>query len=151
MMIAGRNRPLQARLEAARARWERGGKNRVHVYGFVTHIPRLMAAADILVTRAGPGTISEACAAGVPFILFNAINAINAIPAQEEGNVAVVVARGIGAWAPGPRRAAGVVERWVAQGPDALCARAQRARAFSRPDVVWKSADTIWEYARRLI
>jgi 1,2-diacylglycerol 3-beta-galactosyltransferase len=104
-----------------------------------------MAAADILVTRAGPGTISEACAAGVPFILFNAI------PAQEEGNVTVVVARGIGAWAPGPRRAAGVVERWVAQGPDALCARAERARAFSRPDAVWKSADTIWEYARRLI
>jgi 1,2-diacylglycerol 3-beta-galactosyltransferase len=63
-----------------------------------------MAAADILVTRAGPGTISEACAAGVPFILFNAINAINAIPAQEEGNVAVVVARGS---APGHRDRAG--------------------------------------------
>jgi 1,2-diacylglycerol 3-beta-galactosyltransferase len=141
VVIAGRNKALKAKLDAVRSEWERTGKNRLHTYGFVTDMPRLMAAADMLVTKAGPATISEACIAGLPIILFDAI------PGQEDGNIAFVVEQGIGAYAPGPYKVADVVERWTAQGPDALHARAERARRASSPDAVWQIADEIWKYA----
>ena len=37
--------------------------------GFVTNMPDYMAAADILVSKAGPGTIAEAAAVGLPIML----------------------------------------------------------------------------------
>ena len=37
--------------------------------GFLTNIPEYMVAADVLVTKAGPGTIAEAAAVGLPVMM----------------------------------------------------------------------------------
>ena len=75
-IIAGRNRKLHEHLEAHNWRIP------AFVYGFVKNMPDFMTAADVLVTKAGPGTISEAFIAGLPLILYSRM------PGQEDGNVA---------------------------------------------------------------
>jgi 1,2-diacylglycerol 3-beta-galactosyltransferase len=88
MIIAGRNEALRARL-AARA-W----KQPVVVTGFVNDMPERMVAADVILTKAGPGTLSEALAAGLPILV------TGFIPGQEEGNVTWVVEGGAGRYTP---------------------------------------------------
>ena len=102
-----------------------------------------MAAADILVTKAGPATISEACVAGLPMIISGAI------PGQEEGNVDYVVKNNIGVYAPSPHQVAETVMRWFTADPAELERRANRAKAVARPDAVWEIVDEIYEHAQR--
>ena len=58
-VICGRNAELLADLQ------EVDWRIPVHLYGFTSRMPEFMAAADIAVTKAGPGTISEAFIAGL--------------------------------------------------------------------------------------
>ncbi len=88
VVVTGRNQALKARLEG------RDWPLPVYIYGFVREMPDFMRAADILVTKAGPGTISEAFNAGLPMVLYSRL------PGQEDGNVAYVVSEGAGVWAP---------------------------------------------------
>jgi 1,2-diacylglycerol 3-beta-galactosyltransferase len=134
-IIAGRNEILKTRLESCS--WNQP----THVYGFVSNMPELMAASDLLVTKAGPGTISEACLSGLPMILSDAI------PGQEEGNVTYLTDNGAGLYAPGAHNVARVVADWVTRGADFLRERAADAAKLGRPDAVWQIADEIWEYA----
>ncbi|MDQ2872181.1 MAG: hypothetical protein M3R35_03515 [Candidatus Eremiobacteraeota bacterium] len=60
------------------------------VMGFTDKIPELMRAADLLVTKAGPGTLAEANAAQLPVIVYDYV------PGQERGNVEFVRSNGIG-------------------------------------------------------
>merc|ERR1711933_706345 len=57
--------------------------------GFVKNIAEYMVAADVSVSKAGPGTISEA-ALSLPVLL------TSFLPGQEEGNVDFVVDGGFG-------------------------------------------------------
>lgn len=100
-VICGRNESLRERL--GRRKWSIPA----HVYGFVTEMPAFMRAADILVTKAGPGTICEAFIAGLPLILYGKM------PGQEDGNVTYVVETGAGVWAPEPDEMVAVVRRWL--------------------------------------
>lgn len=140
-VVTGRNKSLRARLEKSAQEWRK--QQPIHIYGFVTHMPTLMAAADMLVTKAGPATISEACIAGLPVILSDAI------PGQEDGNIDYVVENNIGVYAPSPNKVANAVEHWLSQGIDAIRARGLRARSISKPEAVWTIADEVWEYAHR--
>ncbi len=65
VVIAGRNQALRERLEAHN--WPIP----TFIYGFVHEMPDFMRAADILVSKAGPGTISEALIAGLPMVLYS--------------------------------------------------------------------------------
>ena len=78
VVICGRNASLQRRLSGST--WPAP----VHVLGFVDNMPVWMSAADCLVTKAGPGTIAEALACGLPMVLSDFV------PGQEEGNVGYV-------------------------------------------------------------
>lgn len=60
--------------------------------GFVKKMAEYMVAADVLVTKAGPGTISEAAALSLPVML------TSFLPGQEEGNVDFVINGGFGAY-----------------------------------------------------
>lgn len=137
VIIAGRNRLLKRRLEAQN--WHQP----TIIHPFVTNMPELMAAADILVTKAGPATICEACIAGLPIVLSGAI------PGQEDGNVTYVVDSGAGVYAPGPDRVADTVAAWLAEGPAALAERSARARALGRPNAAWEIAEEIHVQAQR--
>ncbi len=137
IIVAGKNELLKSRLQAAQ--WHQP----THIYGFVRDMPRKMSAADILVTKAGPATICEACIAGLPMMLSDAI------PGQETGNVEYVVENNAGIYAPTPYAIAASVRSWLAEGPAGLRRRAENARRLGRPDAVWKIAETVWEYAHR--
>ncbi len=137
VILAGRNEALRRRL--AEQPWHQPTR----VLPFVRNVPDVMAAADMLVTKAGPSTLSEACVAGLPMILNGAI------PGQEDGNVAHIVGHGAGVYAPGAARAAQTVATWLAEGPERLEARARAARALGQPGAVWAIATEIHEQAQR--
>jgi processive 1,2-diacylglycerol beta-glucosyltransferase len=63
--LAGRNEQLRERLNEDFA-----GQERVHVYGFTEEMPRLLAAADVLVHSTGGVTCLEAKAAGTPVVSY---------------------------------------------------------------------------------
>lgn len=137
VVIAGKNKPLKAKLD--KANWDQP----THIYPFVRNMPLMMAAADILVTKAGPATISEACIAGLPMILSDAI------PGQEEGNVQLVVESGAGVYAPKPEEVADAVAQWLSEGDDGLRKRAENARKIAHPNAVWDIADEVWTFAHK--
>jgi 1,2-diacylglycerol 3-beta-galactosyltransferase len=137
-IVAGRNRRLRENLEMTD--WSLPA----HVYGFAHHareMARLMSAADLLVTKAGPSSLHEAFLAGLPLILSGAV------PGQEEGNVRLVVEGGAGVWAPDPTLAAALVARWTGAEKDKLAQMAARSRALARPDAARAVADQVWQLA----
>jgi 1,2-diacylglycerol 3-beta-galactosyltransferase len=101
VVIAGRNEELNARLKAIQ--WPMP----TFIYGFVHDMPDFMRAADILVTKAGPGTISEALNAGLPMILYSRL------PGQEDGNVDYVISEGVGLWAPKTSHIVSALRAWI--------------------------------------
>ena len=62
----------------------------MHVLGFTDKIPEYFRAVDLLVTKAGPGTLAEANAAQLPVIVYDYV------PGQERGNVDFVRHNGLG-------------------------------------------------------
>lgn len=121
VIIAGRNKKLKERLE--KQLWQIP----VLIYGFVQEMPDFMRAADILVTKAGPGTISEAFIAGLPVILYARL------PGQEDGNVGYVVDNGAGVWASRPDAVVAALENWLAH-PEQRQKAAEACLHLARPN-----------------
>jgi 1,2-diacylglycerol 3-beta-galactosyltransferase len=128
VVIAGANERLRRRL--ARGDWPVP----LTVLGFTRDVAMWMAAADVLLTKAGPGTIAEAACLGVPTLL------TGFVPGQEEGNAAWAEDNGGAVFEPRPRRAAVLVERWL-QDAGELEERSARMRAMGRPDAARAIAD----------
>ncbi len=84
--VAGKSEAIRRRLAdlARRAR----GPVRLHVVGFTTEMDQWMAAADLLVGKAGGLTVSEALSSGLPMVI------IEPIPGQEERNADHLLERG---------------------------------------------------------
>jgi 1,2-diacylglycerol 3-beta-galactosyltransferase len=101
VVVTGRNAELKQHLEAQQ--WPMT----TLIYGFVHEMPDFMQAADILVTKAGPGTISEALNAGLPMILYSRL------PGQEDGNVDYVISEGVGVWAPKTSYIISALHAWI--------------------------------------
>jgi 1,2-diacylglycerol 3-beta-galactosyltransferase len=101
------------------------------VYPFRTDMARLMAAADILITKAGPASICEACVAGLPMIISDYI------PGQEDGNVRHIVENHAGIYAPSPERVAEALEEWVKEPSSVRNTYAKAAAALGRPEAAW--------------
>jgi 1,2-diacylglycerol 3-beta-galactosyltransferase len=120
-IITGRNQALRRKLE------NRIWQIPVSIYGFVRDMPDMMGASDILVTKAGPGTISEAFIAGLPIILYSRL------PGQEDGNVPYVVENKAGVWAPEASQAVEAVQMWL-NDPSALAQAAAASKRLARPD-----------------
>jgi 1,2-diacylglycerol 3-beta-galactosyltransferase len=127
-VIAGRNKGLQKKLEAT----EWGIP--VVVKGFVTNMPDWMSAADLIITKAGPGTIMEALACGLPILLSGFL------PGQEEGNVTFVEENGVGVLRDKPEEIARTLAEWLAPGNDTLTRFAARARELGRPSAALEIA-----------
>ena len=74
VVVAGRDGALRERL----ARMAAGSP--VRVVGYVEDVRTLLAAADLLVTKAGGMTLAEATVTGIPLLLYGSL------PGQERGN-----------------------------------------------------------------
>ena len=131
-IVAGRNQRLKKHLESID--WPVP----VHIYGFTRELPDFMRAADVLVTKAGPGTIAESLNANLPMILYAKL------PGQEDGNVAFVVEEKVGVWAPQPKHVVQTLREWV-QKPEIHLKYVENCRRAARPDASRQIARAIGE------
>jgi len=102
VVVAGRDTELAATL----ARHASGTS--VRVLGYTDDVPALMAAADLLVTKAGGMTVAEALAAELPMIVFGSL------PGQERRNERFASRAGIGLVARSRRELAATIDRALA-------------------------------------
>jgi 1,2-diacylglycerol 3-beta-galactosyltransferase len=89
------------------------------------------------VTKAGPSTVAEALAMGLPTIISSYI------PGQEDGNMKIVVRGKAGVYAPKPKQMAQVLREWLTPGDTALTEYAEAARKMGRPEAADNVADII--------
>ncbi len=116
IVVCGRNQRLLERLERIQQRLNVPAK----LLGFVQNMPELMHAADVIVTKAGPGTICEALVCGLPIML------TSFVPGQEEGNVSYVLDNGVGRLTETPEKL--VEALWEVLQPNAPALAAMRAQ-----------------------
>ncbi|GMH49696.1 hypothetical protein TrVE_jg5223 [Triparma verrucosa] len=69
---------------------EKGGSVEIIPLEFIDNPQEYMVACDVLVTKAGPGTIAEAASLGIPLML------TSFLPGQESGNVDIVLEASFG-------------------------------------------------------
>jgi processive 1,2-diacylglycerol beta-glucosyltransferase len=122
--VAGARAEVQRRLQRVAAGAPSG--HRVHVLGFTTAMDELMAAADLLVGKAGGLTSSEALARELPLLI------VNPIPGQEERNSDHLLEVGAALRCNNLSTLAWKVENLLAE-PDRLTRLRERARAAARP------------------
>ena len=133
IVVAGKNEKLRDRLKA------QPHKHPTAVLGFATNMHELMAAADLIVTKPGGLTSSEALAMGKPLLI------VNPLPGQEEANSDFLLERGAAAKINRledlPFRLSQLMT------PKRLKAMARAARSLGRP----RAADTICHAVRKTI
>lgn len=85
LVVCGRNEKLRAQLA------QRTFAHQTRVFGFVSNMHELMAAANLIVTKPGGLTTSEALAMHKPMLI------VNPIPGQESANAAFLIGHGAAA------------------------------------------------------
>lgn len=137
IVIAGRNERLRRRL--LRESWPIP----VHIQGFVHNMADWMRASDLVITKAGPGTIMEAVAMGKPIILSGNL------PGQEEGNVTYVEQLGLGVLRSTPQAIVEQVRAWLQTDGAELRAMQERAQREARPEAALEIARVLDEIVTR--
>lgn len=130
-VVCGRNERLRSGL------LERSWPVPTVIHGYVENMWDWMAASDCIITKAGPGTIAEALACGLPILLSGYLMG------QEEGNVSHVLENGVGAYSDDPHRVAEIVGRWFVRECESLEAMANRARAIGSAGAAYRIVDDI--------
>ena len=82
LVVAGRNEELRAKLAV------RDWSHPTHILGFISNMQELMGISDLIITKPGGLTCSEALALGKPMCIFNPI------PGQETANSDFLLERG---------------------------------------------------------
>jgi len=131
VFVCGRDQALVERLRQRSRR-----RPDFHVHGFVSNVHEWMAAADLLVTKAGGITVSEALVRELPMVIYRPI------PGQEEWNTRMLVTAGAAHVARGPEELARVLERLLAD-PAALESMRAAARRVRRPNAAREAAEAI--------
>lgn len=101
IVVSGRNEKLRLQLEAQ----AQEATNPVWVFGFTKEVDQLMAVSDLMVTKAGGLTISEALAMELPMLLYRPI------PGQEVQNTSFLVKSRVAAFARNRKQIVQLVNR----------------------------------------
>lgn len=134
LVIAGRNEKLLARVREAAD----GSHHAIRAWGYTSGAHALMRASDLLITKPGALTISEAFVLGLPMLLHDPI------PGPETENAVYATRRGAAVWLhPGERLAPAVAELLAGN----LAAMGACAAACARPG----AAAAVAEVLRKLI
>lgn len=128
LLVAGHDARLHATLAALTA------GSRLRALGYVRDVRRLMAAADLLITKAGGMTIAEALAAETPLLLYGSL------PGQERRNERFASRAGIALVARDRRHLAALIDRALGDA-GLLETLRERMRAHRRPDAARVIAD----------
>jgi processive 1,2-diacylglycerol beta-glucosyltransferase len=130
--LAGKNLVVLDALQALARKFP----DRLVAQGFTHQVERLMACADLVVTKPGGLTTSECLAMGLPMIVNEAI------PGQEERNADFLVEQGVAL------KASDAVTleyriRYLLQHPDKLDEMGAKAKALARPTAARKVLNTV--------
>jgi len=136
--IAGHDAQLKAAVDQVA---QRGGHPVVSL-GYTDEVAQLMGVADVLVSKAGGLTTSEAMARGLPMAIFRPI------PGQEMVNTGRILDAGAGFRAPTTDDLVDGLRAVMAPG-GALAGMAERARSLGRPRSSYDIARDILEHASR--
>lgn len=123
--IAGNNQALREQLQELV-----DGKRfpyPVMVQGFLADIHRWMSAADLMVSKAGGLTVSEALAVGLPMLV------VRPTPGQEDGNTDFLLEQGAGIYVQDEERLPLVITGLL-RAPDRIYGMAQAAQKAAKPD-----------------
>jgi 1,2-diacylglycerol 3-beta-galactosyltransferase len=120
IVICGRNAALKAALDALDAAMP------TRVLGFVDNVAELMGASDIVITKAGTGSLCEALAAGLPIIIYDAV------PGQEDGNRDFMIDHGAAVFRPTHDGVLAQVAGWL-DDPAALARAGAASARVARP------------------
>jgi processive 1,2-diacylglycerol beta-glucosyltransferase len=132
LVLAGRNTQLEANLPPVTT----GPTLSVRGLGFVEYLDDLIAASDLVITKAGGLIVSEVMARQTPMIL------INSIPGQEEWNADYVVSVGAGIQLRHLDMLPLAVESLLAN-PSRLAALRAAATKAGRPDAALNVVDAV--------
>ena len=120
--VCGRNARLKRRMDRRAAR----SRGRLTVTGFSRNMADLLRCCDLVVTKAGPGTIAEAACCGAPMLL------TSHVPGQEAGNAELVALASAGRGLPGVRQLVTEIGR-LRDDPAAVDAMRAASARMSRP------------------
>ncbi len=138
VIVTGRNTALRNRLETVP--WQVPAR----VLGFVENMADLMHTADLLITKSGPSTISEALCCGLPMLISGGLRG------QEEGNAEWAVRTGAALLTPTTEAVVAAVRGLVQDGNQRLLHMSNQARRAARPDAaanVARSLDDLLNHA----
>jgi processive 1,2-diacylglycerol beta-glucosyltransferase len=124
VVVTGRNEELRRKLAAQDRR------HPMHVLGFASNMHELMAVADLIITKPGGLTSSEALAMGRPLFI------LNPIPGQEAANSDFLLERGAAAKVNRMEDLPYRVEQLL--GSKKLAGMGRAAKALGRPDAARK-------------
>jgi len=130
ILVAGRDERLRETLERQFA------ATPLRVLGFVPEMARLMAAADLIVTKAGGMTLAEAMAAEAPLLLYGSL------PGQEQRNERFASRAGVALAARSSRDLARLLERALAE-PELLDHLRDSMRRVRRPEATRHIVDEV--------
>lgn len=122
VVVSGHNKNLFERLNQLNL-------PNVKVMGLVNNMHELMAVSDVMITKPGGLSVSEAMVSQLPMIFFNAI------PGQETNNIKVLKTYGIGISGLNIKEIAEHV-KLLQSSKDALLTALKRTRELSRPNAV---------------
>ncbi|MBI1953152.1 MAG: glycosyltransferase [Candidatus Omnitrophica bacterium] len=132
LVVAGTNESLYHRLITLAPRL----KHPIRVFGHVEFISDLMSVAQLIVTKPGGLTTSEALAKGLPMVI------LDPIPGQEVKNARFLTAAGVACEAPSPEALPLSVEGLLNE-PSRLKAMAGRAAQMGKPSAALDAARLI--------
>ncbi|MCL6598382.1 MAG: UDP-N-acetylglucosamine 2-epimerase [Alicyclobacillus macrosporangiidus] len=139
IIVTGRNRRLKTSLEELLPK----AINPVQVYGFVQEIWELMAIADLMLTKAGGLTISEALALQVPMLLYRPI------PGQEVQNAKFLVRSGVAVLARNRREIFDHLHDLLIAHPEKRIRMKERALGVRQVHAAERIAENLMELANR--
>lgn len=132
LVVCGTNKKLYKKIKDLQPKL----KIFVTVYGFVENMPELMSISDIMVSKSGGLTSSEALAKKLPLIV------ISPIPGQERGNCKILV-KYDAAYEAKKVKAVGVKIREFIKSPDLLKSFKENANRLAKPNSADEIADLI--------
>jgi processive 1,2-diacylglycerol beta-glucosyltransferase len=123
LVVCGFDRRLTEQVRAQTAQ----APHPFQVFGYVDNVEELMAVSDLLITKAGGVTVSEALALDLPMLIYRPI------PGQEEGNTQYLLERGAALAPKTPAMLHDLLEMLLAD-PARLAAMRRAAAGLAHPE-----------------
>ncbi|KQL53058.1 1,2-diacylglycerol 3-glucosyltransferase [Heyndrickxia shackletonii] len=135
IILCGRNEKLRKQLEEGL----HSSKHHILLFGYIEHVQELMAISDLIVTKPGGVTTSEAIAMELPMILYKPL------PGQEQENALFLTKAGVAVKAKSGSEIIASIST-VLKNPAVVLSMRDNARNINRKEAAFDAVDIITEY-----